>query len=357
MTKMSFIAEQLSARKIPPLGFENRDPEVRRREIIDILSDHIYGRTPDFQSEVSASLTYCYENCFAGHSRHCHYTITVTTPSGPYTFPLYLTYPKSDQKVPLVIYISFDMNTPSGFTPDEEINQRGVAIAKFCYTDITADRYDDFATGIAPMFEREKGAMNLWGKLGMWAWAASRALDFLLTLGLFDTKKIAVAGHSRLGKAALWCGAQDTRFQYVFSNNAGCSGDAVTRGKAGEDIGHITNVFGYWFCDKYKEYSGDAIVNMPFDQHYLLAAIAPRHVAVGASSLDKWADPESEFLCCHASSPAWEAYGMSGFIAPTDGYTQAGDSYSDGCIAFHNREGEHSFCRADWKEYIDFLLK
>ena len=185
---MSFIAEQLSARKIPPLGFENRDLEVRRREIIDILSDHIYGRTPDFQSEVSALLTYCYENCFAGHSRHCHYTITVTTPSGPYTFPLYLTYPKSDQKVPLVIYISFDMNTPSGFTPDEEINQRGVAIAKFCYTDITADRYDDFATGIAPMFEREKGAMNLWGKLGMWAWAASRALDFLLTLGLFDTR-------------------------------------------------------------------------------------------------------------------------------------------------------------------------
>lgn len=354
---MSFISEQIASRRLPPLGFDNKDLETRRREIVDILADNIYGRTPDFKSEVTAEITYRHENCFAGHSKHMHYNLTVTTPSGPYSFPLYLTYPKSDKKVPLVIYISFDMSTPSGFTPDEEISQRGVALAKFCYTDITADRYDDFKTGIAPMFERPEGATNLWGKLGMWAWAASRALDFLLTLDLFDPEKIAVAGHSRLGKTALWCGAQDTRFKYVFSNNAGCSGDAVTRGKVGEDIARITKVFDYWFCEKYKEYSGDAIADMPFDQHYVLAAIAPRHVAIGASSLDTWADPESEFLCCHAASPAWEAYELPGFIAPTDGYTEAGDSYSDGYVAFHNREGEHSPCRADWMEYIDFLLK
>ena len=84
---------------------------------------------------------------------------------------------------------------------------------------------------------------------------------------------------------------------------AGCSGDAITRGKKGEDIGYITKTFGYWFCDRYKDYAGDGTEKMPFDQHWLIAASAPRHVAVGASSLDEWADPESENLCCAAASP------------------------------------------------------
>ena len=203
---MSFVSEQLSARNLPPLSFDGCDPETRRREIVGILSEQIYGRTPDFPSEVSAALTYQYDNCFGGHARHCHYDLTVTAPSGRYTFPLYLTIPKSDRKVPLVLYISFEMDTPSGFTPDEEINGRGVALAKFCYADITADCSDGFTSGIAPMFARKPGAPDLWGKLGMWAWAASRALDFLLTLGLFDLQKIAVAGHSP-ASARPHCGA------------------------------------------------------------------------------------------------------------------------------------------------------
>ncbi|MCI8388711.1 MAG: hypothetical protein HFE63_09625 [Clostridiales bacterium] len=355
---MSFISEQLELRKLPELGFnKTADLEARRLEIVDILSDNIYGRTPNFKSEVRAEKTFGHEKCFAGHAFHRNYKITVTTPGGDYSFPLALSCPKSDKKVPLIVYISFNPETPSGFTPNEEICERGVALAKFCYTDITADRYDDFATGIAPLFPRDENATNNWGKLGMWAWAASRALDFLLTLDLFDADKIAVCGHSRLGKTALWCAAQDTRFKYVFSNNAGCSGDAITRGKQGEDISVITKVFNYWFCEKYHEYSGDAISDMPFDQHFLLAACSPRKVAVGASSLDIWADPESEYLCCAAASPAWEAYGLPGFIARDDRYAEVGESFDDGSVAFHNREGEHSPCRADWKAYIDFLLK
>jgi hypothetical protein len=354
---MSFISELLDNRLLPDLGFGGIDPEIRRLEIIDILSDNIYGRTPDFKSEVSAKVTYRHEKCFGGFSKHFHYDITVTTPGGNYTFPLFLSYPKSDKKVPLMVDISFNMLTPSGFAPDEEICQRGVGIAKFCYKDITDDRYDDFKTGIAPLFPREEGAKNLWGKIGMWAWAASRALDFLLTLDIFDPEKIAVVGHSRLGKTALWCGAQDTRFKYVFSNNAGCSGDAITRGKQGETIERITTNFNYWFCAKYREYMDDAIKDMPFDQHFLLAAIAPRKVAVGASSLDIWADPESEYLCCKAASPAWEAYGKTGFIGPDDRYPKVGEAFNEGNIAFHLREGEHSFCRADWNRYVDFLLK
>ena len=189
-------------------------------------------------SKVSAKVTYAHHDCFAGHAKHFHYDLTVTTPGGDFTFPLRLSYPKSDKKVPLIVSISFDPLIPSGFTPDEEICSKGVALAKFVYTDVAADRYDDCKEEWRRSSPRKEGASDLWGKIGMWAWAASRALDFLLTLDLFDPERIAVEGHSRLGKTALWCGAQDTRFRYVFSNNAGCSGDAITRGKKGEDIGY-----------------------------------------------------------------------------------------------------------------------
>ena len=355
---MSFIKEILDSRKLPEIPFDP-DPEQNRKKIVDILSENIYGRTPDFKSNVSGKCTYKHEKCFAGFGKHYHYEITATTPGGDFRFPLFLSVPKTEKKVPLIIYISFEFDTPSGMIPEEEIVvENGVAVARFCYTDVAADNKNDgFKSGVAPLFPRDENASDNWGALGMWAWAASRSLDFLLTLGLFDETKIAVLGHSRLGKTALWCGAQDTRFTHVFSNNAGCSGDAITRGKAGETIGRIYDVFPYWFCKKYNDYRDDGIENMPFDQHFLVGAIAPRKVAIGASSLDIWADPESEFLCCKAASSAYEKLGLVGFVAPDDRFPEVGENFDEGSIAFHNREGEHSPCRADWKAYIKFIKK
>ena len=352
---MSYINELLSARELPPLILEG-DAESRRREYVRILSENIYGFTPDFKSEVRVIEKTYNRLSYGGKSRTECVTLGVTTPSGEFSFPLWYTYPVSDKKVPLIVNIRFDIHTPSGTAPDEEIVDRGVAIAKVYYQDIAADRYDDFKEGVAPMFPREDGCRTLWGKIGMWAWAASRALDYLLTLDKFDTARIAVAGHSRLGKPALWCGAQDTRFTHVISSNAGCSGDALTRGKEGETLEDITRVFGYWFCDKYRDYKDDGIKNMPFDQHYLIAACAPRKVAVGASSKDLWACPTSEYLCLAAASEAWESLGLTGFIAP-DRLPEIGENFDDGHLAYHLREGEHAMVRVDWMTYVDFLLK
>lgn len=354
---MSFIQELLTSRKLPKLPFDS-DPEKTRLRIVDILSENIYGRTPNFKSRVSAELTYKHETCFGGRGKNYHYKMTVSTPNGNFDFPLYLSMPNTHEKVPLIVYISFGFDVPSGMIPEEETVESGVAVARFIYTDIAADdKNDRFKSGIAHFFERNNDSTDNWGAIGMWAWAASRSLDFLLTLNAFDEEKIAVMGHSRLGKTALWCGAQDTRFKYVFSSNSGCSGDALTRGKVGETIADITRVFPYWFCEKYIEYAHENTYKMPFDQHFLIAACAPRKVAVGASSLDTWADPDSEYLCCKAASTAWENLGLDGFIAPDSRYPNVGENFDGGNIAFHNRFGTHSICREDWRIFTDFLKK
>ncbi|MBE6611686.1 MAG: acetylxylan esterase [Ruminococcaceae bacterium] len=352
---MSKIKELLDARRLPALEMGG-DPDARRLELVRILSENIYGVTPDFQSEVTVDKKLYDRNAYGGKAQFVQYLLNITTPGGDFKLPLTLLYPKTETKVPLIVNVRFNIESPSGTAPDEEIIDRGAAIAKIYYGDVSLDADDGFSSGAAPLFPRPEGCRTNWGKIGMWAWAASRALDYLLTLDMFDTEKIAVAGHSRLGKTALWCGAQDTRFRYVFSNNAGCSGDAITRGKVGEQLGRIYDVFPHWFCEKYNDYRDDAIENMPFDQHFLVAAIAPRKVCVGAAIDDTWADPMSEFLCCAAASEAWEVRGMKGFVAP-DRLPVPGETFGEGDIQYHLREGGHAMLRSDWMKYIDFMLK
>lgn len=350
---MKNIERILAQRKIPPLGFEGVDPEMRRLELVDILAEHIYGRTPEFKSEVSAEVILDRDDMYGERGHTTGYMLNVTAPKGVFSFPVWVTYPKTDEKIPLVVYPHFDLRIPTGHTPDEEIFDRGVALAKIYYNDIMPDRRGDLTSGAAGYFPREEYGRSAWGQVSVWAWGVSRALDFLLTLGIFDTERIAVLGHSRLGKTALWCGAQDTRFTHVIANNAGCSGDAITRGKRGETIKDIT--VSSWFCDKYRDYIGDGIEYMPFDQHFLLAAIAPRRLCIGASELDIWADPESEYLSCVAASEAWEIRGLDGFVAP-DRMPKVGEVFQAGNVGYHMREGDHLLSRRDWKLYLDFLL-
>lgn len=350
---MKNIERILRDRKVPDLGFAGKDPDVRRLELVEILSEHIYGYTPDFKSEVSATVILDRNDMYGDRARTTGYMLDVTTPKGVFSFPVWITYPKTDKKIPLIVYPHFDLRLPTGHSPDEEIFECGVALAKIYYNDVMPDVRRDFSSAVAGHFPREKYGTSAWGQVGMWAWGASRALDFLLTLGIFDTERIAVLGHSRLGKTALWCGAQDTRFTHVIANDAGCSGDAMTRGKRGEQIKDITG--SSWFCDKYRDYIGDAVWNMPFDQHFLLAAIAPRKLCVGAAVLDVWADPESQYLSCAAASEAWEIRGMDGFVAP-DRMPRIGEVFHAGNVGYHLSPGDHLMGRRDWKHYLDFFL-
>lgn len=343
------------------LTFENgkklkkiSDWAKRRSEIIKILKKEIYGFPPP-PAEIDYKIKMRNKNAFAGKAIHSKVEILVNTPGGEFSFPVNLIMPKKVAVPPLILHIAFRPNIPDKYFPVEEIIDNGFATASFCYQDVAPDTDDDFKNGLASMYKKNKRSSDDWGKISLWSWAAQRVMDYLQTIPKIDTNKIAVAGHSRLGKTALWCAALDERFAVAVSNCSGCSGAALSRRKKGERIRDIINQFPYWFCENYKKYINNE-EKMPFDQHFLLAAIAPRAVYVGSAYEDSWADPKSEYLSCVAANKIYDFLGLKG-IEKIGGIIKPPISLMEGNIAYKCREGTHFFSRDDWLSILIYLKK
>lgn len=326
----------------------------RKKEIVDILSREEYGYMPPVYGETKGEIIKVNEGECAGHAVHQDITISFPTEKGEFSFPLRLVYPVSDRKVPVIVYMSFSNLLADHYIPLEEIIDRGFAIAEIYYKDVTSDD-EDMTNGLTGMFTRPDDGTGF-GKISIWAYAMSRALDYLLTREEFDSEKTACQGHSRLGKTALWCGANDDRFRYVISNDSGCGGAAYERTKheGAETIEFMNGRFPYWFCENRQKYAG-AEDTMPFDQHFLIAASAPNNVIVASASLDQWADPYSEQLSCVGASPAFELFGKG--FSGTEEKAKVGDNFDGGKVAYHLRDGRHFMSRTDWNLNMDYILK
>ena len=355
------LKEKLMERRLPELLVMNDgravrnidDWRARRRELIGLLSREEYGFTPAAPARVTAEGEAMGDwetntHAFADKAVQQVVHLSFDTPGGAFSFPIRLAVPKAIPKAPAFVYIGFRPDFPDRYLPVEEILDHGFAVAAFCYQDVTSDSAD--FDKLAALYPRD--AKTGWGKIGMWAFAASRVLDYLETREDIDAARVCVSGHSRLGKTALWCAAQDERFAMAVSNDSGCSGAALSRGKIGETIENITNRFPFWFCGNYQNWRGREY-EAPFDQHMLLALVAPRKLYVNSAADDDWADPASEFLSCVAAGEAWRIQRVAGLVTP-DAMPQLDMPLMDGGIGYHVRTGAHFHSRTDWGYQMGF---
>ncbi|HHX71569.1 MAG TPA: hypothetical protein GX701_01430 [Clostridiales bacterium] len=334
-----FLQSELAKRQLPPL--------TSREEMLSILAENMFGQTPK-ATNVRVEVTKELPKALGGQAVWRKISVSFDTPKGSFTFPADVLTPNGVPNPRLMIYCMFKKEHVDQFFPAEEMLSTGTALAMYNYQDITSDD-GDFTNGLAAHFPREQG--NSVGKIGLWAFAGSRLLDALLQMGIDGGGHVGVAGHSRLGKTALWCGAQDTRFSFVYSNQSGAGGASLARGKAekGERVADLVRNFPFWFCHNYANYSGKE-EQMPFDQHMLLACVAPRLLYVGSAAEDLWAEPKGEFLGALAAS---EAYGEQGLQTP-DRYPKAGELLHKGNVGYHMRHGTHFFAREDWNSLLSF---
>ncbi len=234
--------------------------------------------------------------------------------------------------------------------PVEEIVTRGYGLATANYGDIDPDFHDGFRNGAHALFPepREARAPDAWGSIAAWGWGLSRILDALESDPNVDADRVALIGHSRLGRTAVWAGARDARFAMVIANN-GLGG--LFKRNFGETLWQITTRFPHWFAGAVDAFA-EATDELPVDNHLTLSLIAPRPLYLGTASEDVWANPAGEFLAAKAAERVWHLLGQSGLALPER--PAPGQASIEGTIGFHVREGSHNLTAWDWARYLDF---
>jgi hypothetical protein len=374
----------------------------RRAEILALFEQHVYGKTPKEAVEIESKLIEESDEALSGAAVRQQVTLTISTAGAEpdskrsVSLEVLIYAPKHSKEKNAPAFIGLNFYGNQTVHPDPAIRiskqwmrgnasigieknratektrgvykdrwqaemliKRGYGLVTVYCGDIDPDNYQhDFSDGAHPLFYKPgqtEPAGDEWGTISAWAWGLSKVRSWLETEkdGLIDAKRMAVIGHSRLGKTALWAGAQYQNFAMVVSNDSGCGGAALYRRCYGERIHHMLKPVGYWFCKNHATFA-QRESELPVDQHMLMALIAPRPLYVASAEKDQWADPKGEFLSAKHASPVYELFGEEGL--PADTMPQA-DKPVAGRIGYHMRSGDHDVTAYDWSQYLDFADK
>jgi hypothetical protein len=357
---------------------------TRRAELLKVFSEQMFGTPPTTPYELKFEQTES-GTSLKGKALRQQWRVTITSEHGSLPIDLLVFTPaQAKQAVPCFLGLNFNGNhtaaadeqitIPSSWVRDnetagsdghqatdkgrgtsatrwpiEQIVDAGMGVATAYYGDIDPDTDDKFQNGIHALFPEHRPSAehpDRWGSIAAWAWGLSRLLDCIeAKLPQIDANRVAVLGHSRLGKTALWAGATDTRFAVVISNDSGCGGAALSRRAFGETVERINTSFPHWFCGNFKQYNQQE-ERLPIDQHQLLALMAPRLVYVASATEDQWADPQGEFLSLHLASDVYRRL-------PRKVDAKTGQPIKQ--VGYHLRDGKHDINAWDWAHYIRFL--
>lgn len=297
-----------------------QDWEKRRLETLKHFEREVYGFSPEWDGEIEANIISATENEVGGKALRREIKLTLKRDGKEVDVYVLLYLPKTALPAPVILRLNFygnhtlsevnairiteawiRTNETYGSTDNrasekgrglrkdnwavEEAIDRGYGIATLYYGELDPVFDDGFENGVHALFQEER-ADGSWGAVAAWAWGISRVMDYIETLEEVDDEKVAVLGHSRLGKAILWAGATDSRFSLVISNNSGCGSSALSRRKYGETVGRINSAFPHWFAGRFNSYNENE-EELPIDQHQLIALMAPRLVYIASGEEDQ----------------------------------------------------------------------
>ena len=335
----------------------------RRPEILELFRKNVYGRVPETTYNEEIKVVILNTHALDGLATQKQVEITIAKDGNSLTIHLTLCTPNgTDRPVPAFLLIDNWLTKNSDqtwkvngeFWPVKEALKRGYGMAVFSSADLDPDNFDNFKNGIHGLLDKKPRPDDAWGTLAAWAWGASRCMDYLIMDKDLAHDKIAIVGHSRGGKTALWAGAEDMRFAMVVSNESGAGGAALARRRFGETVERLNTVFPHWFCSNYKKYNNRED-SLPVDMHMLLALIAPRALYVDCADEDLWGDPRGSYLSLYNALPVYNLLGKP--CAIPESVPPLNKQVISGNIGFHIRDGSHNLLLRDWNWIMDFADK